>query len=332
MLDADGNEIVDDNVEEKDIDTSTEKPVKLADSGIPQDVADVIRGVHNDLQDKDDEEIIDETEETNDDLGDDSVATDDDEVVDDEVDLSVLGYDAEKIEKIKAIDPDILKDIKGLISATELDDEVSEETVEESVKLDTTENVQTSGLTEEQISAIEKENPQMAAVIKVLNSQVGNLTSSLNTVAEAEKARDLKAAQQAHIVNFRSANKKLDEISEDFPILGMYKKLPQRDNKPDMRNPAVKQRAGIWDYAVKLHDGGVTATFEDAIDDSIALYRAKNAKNLAMREVSKELREKSKKFTNRPTSKKTKKKEPTPGTDAHKISVVRGAMKDAGVT
>jgi hypothetical protein len=124
----------------------------------------------------------------------------------------------------------------------------------------------------------------------------------------------------------------LDEISEDFPILGQYKKLPQRDNKPDMRNSAVKQRAGIWDYAVKLHEGGVAATFEDAMDDSIALYKAKNAKNFAMREVSKELRGKAKKFTNRPTSKKTKKKEPTPGTDQHKISVVRDAMKNAGVT
>ena len=43
MLDADGNEVVDDT---NDIDTSTEKPV-MADSGIPQDVADVIRGINN---------------------------------------------------------------------------------------------------------------------------------------------------------------------------------------------------------------------------------------------------------------------------------------------
>jgi outer membrane murein-binding lipoprotein Lpp len=327
MLDADGNEIVDDSGEEEVIDTTTEKPV-MADTGIPQEVADVIRGVHNDLQDND-EEIIDDTDDGE---VDDSVATDGDDVVDDEVDLSVLGYSAETIEKLKGINPEILKDIKGLISATDLDDEVSEEAVEEEAKLDTTENVQTTGLTEEQILEIEKDNPQMAAVVRALNSQVSQLSSSLNTVAEAEKSRDLKAAQNAHIANFRSANKKLDEISEDFPILGQYKKLPQRDNKPDMRNSAVKQRAGIWDYAVKLHEGGVAATFEDAMDDSIALYKAKNAKNLAMREVSKELRGKAKKFTNRPTSKKTKKKEPTPGTDAHKISVVRGAMKDAGVT
>jgi outer membrane murein-binding lipoprotein Lpp len=327
MLDNDGNEIIDNSGEEEAIDTKTETPVKMADSGIPQDVADVIRGVHSDLQDEE-EELIDET---NDGDVDDSVATDDDEV-DDEVDLSVLGYDAEKIKALKEIDPEILKDIKGLISATDLDDEVSEEAVEEEAKLDTTENVQTTGLTEEQILEIEKDNPQMAAVVRALNSQVSQLSNSLNTVAEAEKARNLEVLQRTHIANFRSANKKLDEISEDFPILGVYEKLPQRDNKPDMRNPAVKQRAGIWDYAVKLHEGGVAATFEDAMDDSIALYKAKNAKNLAMREVSKELRGKAKKFTNRPTSKKTKKKEPTPGTDAHKISVVRGAMKQAGVT
>jgi hypothetical protein len=50
-----------------------------------------------------------------------------------------------------------------------------------------------------------------------------------------------------------------------------------------------------------------------------------------MRKVSKELRGRAKKITNRPTSKKTQKKQPTPGTDAYKISVVRDAFKQAGV-
>jgi hypothetical protein len=320
--------IKDDEVNEE-IDTSTETPV-LADSGIPQDVADVISGVHQEIQDSHEEELEDDDTNTDDDdLGDDSVATED--KVDDEVDLDVLGYDAETIQKLRDIDPNILKDIKGLISATNLDDEVSEEAVEEVAKLDSTENVVTGGLTEEQLTDLEKDNPQMAAVIRTLNSQVGLLTNSLNTVAEADKARSLETENRQHVSNYRSANKKLDEISKDFPILGEFDKLPHRDNVPDMRNRSVQERAGIWNYAQKLHSGGVTDSFEDALDDSIALYKAKNAKNLAMREVSKELRGKAKKFTNRPTSKKTRKKEPKPGTDAHKISVVRDAMKKAGV-
>jgi hypothetical protein len=330
MLDADGNEIVDDSTNE--IDTSTEKPV-MADTGIPQDVADVIRGVRDDLKE---EEVLEEETTDGDTDGDidDSVETDDDtEVTDDDADdFAILGYDAETIEKLREINPDILKDIKGLISASEIDDEASEEVVDDDTTLDSTEQVADGGLTEEQLTEIAKDNPQMAAVIKTLNAQVGLLTNSLNTVAEAEQTRNQEAVQRQHVANFRSANKKLDEISEDFPILGTYDKLPQRDNKPDMRNPAVKQRAGIWDYATKLHDGGVTVTFDDALDDAIALYQAKNADNLAMRKVSSELRGRAKKITNRPTSKKTKKKEHTPGTEAFKISVVKDAFKKAGVT
>lgn len=319
----------DDSIEE--IDTTTETP-EMADTGIPQDVADVIRGVHKDLQDSHLEEEAALEDNTDDEVGDDdSVATEEDEVVDED-DLDLLGYDADTIKAIREINPDILKDIKGLISATDHDDNSSEEEVVEEAKLDSTEQVTQSGLTEEQLAVLDKENPQMAAVIRTLNSQVGQLTNSLNTVAEADKVRSIEAAQRIHISNFHSANKKMDDLSEDFPILGTYEKLPQRDDKPDMRNPAVRQRAEIWDYATKLETGGVCATFEEALDNSIALYKAKNAENLAMRKVSKDLRGRSKKFTNRPTSKKTRKKEPTPGTDAHKISVVRDALKGAGVT
>jgi len=328
MLDAEGNEVIEDN----DIDTSTETPVKMADSGIPQDVADVIRGVNKELRDIPTDDVVDDDINAVDDTvgGNDSTAVDDD-TVDDEVDLSVLGYNAETIEKLREISPEILKDIKGLISATDLNDDTSEEVVEETVQPDKTEKVTASGLTEEQLTALEAENPQMAAVIKTLNTQVGQLSNSLNTVAEQEQNRNRQAAEQQHVSNFRSANKKLDEVSGDFPILGEYDKLPHRDNKPDMRNPSVKHRAGIWDYAVKLHEGGVTATFDEAMDDSIARYKAKNADNLALRKVSKELRGRAKKITNRPTSKKTKEKEHAPGSDAHKISVVRKAYKAAGV-
>ncbi len=332
MLDADGNEIIDDtNVDDSttEIDTSTEKPV-LADSGIPQNVSDVISGIRDDL--KEDTDIEENTD--GDAVGDDdSVETDDDtEVTDDDADyFAVLGYDAEKIQKLREVDPDILKDIKGLISASEIDDETSEEVVDDDKKLDSTEQVADGGLTEEQLAAIAKDNPQMAEVIKTLNAQVGLLTNSLNTVAEADKTRAQESAQRQQVTNFRSANKKLDAISEDFPILGTYDKLPQRDNKPDMRNPAVKQRADIWDYATKLYDGGVSATFDDALDDAISLYRAKNADNLAMRKVSSELRGRAKKITNRPTSKKTKKKEHTPGTESYKINIVKEAFKEAGV-
>lgn len=330
IIDEKIDEKIDDQTEE--MDTSTEEPVKLADTGIPQDVADVIRNVHAELQEDTDEEETEENNTTGDGTGsDDSAAADGTEVTDED-DFAVLGYDAETIEKLREINPNILKDIKGLISASEIDDTTSEEVVDDDKKLDSTEQIANGGLTEEQLAGIAKENPQMAEVIKTLNAQVGLLTNSLNTVAEADKTRNQEAAQKQHIANFRSANKKLDEVSEDFPILGTYEKLPQRDNKPDMRNPAVKERANIWDYATKLFDGGVTDSFEEAMDDSILRYKTKNAKNLAMREVSKELRGKAHKFTNRPTSKKTKKKEHAPGTDAYKTSVVRDAYKQAGVT
>jgi hypothetical protein len=330
MKDEEGNEIVDDAVdgvvEDAVEDAVEDKKDDGMTDGIPTAVSDVIDRVAEEMKTEDDKE------ENADD--DDEIVVDDDttEVVEDgdTVDLTAFGYDAEKIEAIKAIDPDILKDLAGLLSATDIKEETTE-VVDDEAKLDNTEQVKTGGLTDEQLATLEKENPVMYAVVKSLNDQVGVLTSSLNTVADAEVTRRQTAESQEHVRNYNSANKKMDELREDFPIFGEYKKLPLKDGTPDGRHRSVIERTALWDTAQKLLTAGVVSSFDDGLNDAIDLYKAKNASKLALRKVASELKGRAKKITNRPTSKKSKPKTHAPGSDAQKLDIMTTAFEEAGL-
>ena len=286
---------------------------------------------NKDDDNKDDAKEDDNTKDsTGDSTDDDTGETGDD--TDEDKGIVALGYDAEMVQKLNDLDPNIVKDIEALLereipkkSSEDDDSETSEKKIEK---------VEIKGqVTDEQLEALEKENPALAAIVKSLNSQVGELSTALNSVAEDEKVRAEKVEKEEYYSNFCETNKALDELEKDFPIFGNYDKLPKNtDGVPDDRHRSVRERAEMWGKANALYSTGVFGSFKDSLDAAITLYQGKNGENLAMRKVAKELRDRSKQITSRPNRTKTQLKTPKPGTDAHMEKIVGDALAKAGVT
>lgn len=245
--------------------------------------------------------------------------------------IVALGWDAETVQKLNELDPNLVKDVEALLERGNVDD--SSEDDDSQTPETKIEKVETTGqITDEQLAALEKENPAMAAVVKSLNSRVGELSTSLASVTEDEKARAEKAEKQEYYSNFCETNKVLDELEKDFPIFGKYDKLPKNtDGVPDDRHRSVRERALLWGKARALYSTGVFGSFKESLESAVTLYQGENNENLAMRKVAKELRSRSKQITSRPNRTKTQPKTPKLGTDAHKEKVVGDAMAAAGI-
>ena len=313
--------------------------------GVPKTVSEAIDAVNEENKIEPDEEDVkddnkeegkdntddDDTKDSTDDSADDDTGDTGDDANED-TGIVALGWDADTVQKLNEIDPDLVKDVKALLER-EITEKPSEdgdlETPEKKI-----EKVETEGqITDEQLEALEKENPAMAAIVKSLNNQVGNLSTALTSVTEDEQNRAEKAEKKENYSNFCETNKVLDGMEKDFPVFGNYDKLPKNaDGVPDDRHRSVRERTELWVKANALHKTGVFGSFGDSLDAAVTLYRGKNGENLAMRKVAKELRGRSKQITSRPSKTKTNLKTPKQGTDAFMEKVVGDALTEAGVT
>ncbi|KKL60562.1 hypothetical protein LCGC14_2204060, partial [marine sediment metagenome] len=239
------------------------------------------------------------------------------------------GWDKETLEKLREINPKLLEDVKVLIDKSEKDESDSADDDTDDTKVSSVEDTE---FDLSKLDELRKTDSNAADLLETMITQVKTLTTSLNTVTAEEQERKEKAENEALVKNFRHANSKLDELSKDFPVFGLEKDLPKTsDGAFDSRSGAVRERAVVWNNAVGMYSAGLGETFEDALADAVTLYKGKNGENLAMREVVKDLNKRKKNFTARPTHKQTKKKEPAEGTDEFKISIVKEAMKAAGI-
>ena len=336
-------QIKNDDTNTDDTNTDDKKTDDGMVDGVPKAVSEAIDAVNeenkieDDVEDDNKEEKKDSTDDNDtktsaDDSTDDNDTGDTGDDADKDTGIVALGWDAETVQKLNELDPDLVKDVKAL-----LEREITEKPSEDG-DLETPEKkivkVETEGqITDEQLEALEKENPAMAAIVKSLNNQVGNLSTALTSVTEDEQNRAEEAEKKENYSNFCETNKVLDGMEKDFPVFGNYDKLPKNaDGVPDDRHRSVRERAELWGKANALHSTGVFGSFKDSLDAAITLYQGKNGENLAMRKVAKELRGRSKQITSRPSKTKTNLKTPKQGTDAFMEKVVGDALTEAGVT
>ncbi len=302
----------------------------LEDKSDPEDNANDVDNKNDDTNDNTDDNSTDNND-TDDNNTDDDSTDGGDKDADDVTGIDVLGYDAEMVQKLNDIDPDIVKDIRALLEREDVNKPSADDSPSVPEKIEKVEIE--GGITEEQLAALEKENPAMAAIVKNLNTTVEKLSTTLNSVTEDEAKRTEEVEKKEHYRNFCATNKKLDGISKDFPILGTYDKLPvNADGVPDDRNRSVVVRAKIWGEANALHNTGMFGSFEESLEKAVVLYQGKNSENLAMRKVAKELRDQERKMTSRPSKNKTKQKEAKPGSDEFKKKVVSDALQKSGAT
>ena len=306
-------------------------------NGVPTPVFEAIDAVRKANQDDSDYEESDDdvteddgtTKDSTNDSTDTNTADGGDDAGDDEG-IEVLGWDAATVQQLNKIDPNLVLDVKALLERESVKKSSADDNSLTPKKIEKVEDI--GQITDEQLEALEKENPAMAAIVKNLNATVGKLSTALISVTEDENKRAEKAEKEGHYRNFCAANKRMDELQKDFPVFGSYDKLPKNeDGVPDERHRSVRERVEVWNKANALNKTGLFGSFEESLDSAIILYQGKNSENLALRKVATELKGRARKFTSRPTNTKTVEKTPKKGTDSFMKKVVGDALKQAGV-
>ena len=276
-----------------------------------------------------DTDVSDDNDNTN---GDDDTSAGD--ISDD--DLAVLGWSKEELSRIAEVNPKILDDVRELIKKTSVKPSDEEEVAADSKKVkkeDKKDAPVKAVVTKEELEAVKgKMGEEAFGILTKLLDHTNSLQTTLSEL-QAGKVTEIEAAKEQELVSdFRIANKKMDELAKDFPILGNTNKLPKDANgNLDGRNASVRERAAIWNHAEALRQAGISSTFEEALEESTHWYRGKNGKNLAMREVIKDLNNNKKKFTPRPSHKHTKPKEVDESTADGKEKVMNDIFTEIGI-
>jgi hypothetical protein len=254
-----------------------------------------------------------------------------------EDELAVLGWSKEELSRIAEVNPKILDDVRELIKRTsEKPSDDKEKAAAESTKVKDGDKEDASVkavVTKEELEAVKgKMGEEAFGILTKLLDHTNSLQATIGELQAERVAENETAKEQKLVADFRIANKKMDELAKDFPILSNTNKLPKdADGKLDSRNASVRERAAIWNHAEALLQAHVSNSFEEALEESVNWYRGKNGKNLAMREVVRDLNKNKKRFTPRPTHKHTKPKEVDESTAEGKEKVMNDIFNEIGI-
>lgn len=186
--------------------------------------------------------------------------------------------------------------LKNLVKEETLSaDEEPELTIEEMGELQ---------LSEEQAEAIKK--LEGGEALQQLLDAVNEKISSINQfkAEEAKRTEELRNKEQQRNLTF--ANRKMDDLSKQFPEFGTVATLRKVNGKYDQKSKEFQTRAKLYEVAEMFHNNGMADTFEDAMEQAVNHYRGSNPDTMK-RELVEDVNAQKKRFIPRPTAKKTKK-------------------------
>jgi len=168
-------------------------------------------------------------------------------------------------------------------------------------------------LDEQGLAALrEKHGEVIDSLVLPLANQLNAAIESINSIKTQQQEAVVAQQQEMEIQQYLWATKEMDKLSEKFPSLGKTDELPVLpDGTPNMADPRNQARANIYERAV------------------VAWYKGQKAEVEVKRQVVKELNGRKKRFTGRPTKKKTKDRKLSG--DALKEKVISDAFKNAGI-
>ena len=238
-----------------------------------------------------------------------------------------MGWSDDKIALVAETDMTILEDI-----ATRLD-------ASDSHRQDNKDGSVTDGDTGEQGGLVDEK--ALAELKEKLGDGGQEFIDSLVKGIEAKFAAKFQAVDdlQAHnkkesenraaIQRGSIADAVFDSVSEKFEEFGLTKALPKgEDGRVILDSPQMNVRAKVYKVATIFHqaNGG---TFEQAMYDAVQHYAGGQGTTKATRQVVKELKENKKRFTPKPTGRKTVRV--FKNTDAKASHIVQQAMRKAGI-
>lgn len=124
------------------------------------------------------------------------------------------------------------------------------------------------------------------------------LEERLAKVEKGQETSTAKEAQDRFISMASRATKRMDELSKEFEVFGIYEKLPRfpHNNQIIPTSPQAKARNEVWGLACDLTNKA-EMDFDVALEVSINAYKGKNLANDVKRNLVKDLKKSEKRLS-----------------------------------
>jgi len=220
-----------------------------------------------------------------------------------------LGWSDDYIVEVASNNPEILEDMVALAGRQTQQPQVQQKEEPAPKK---TQEVKEVGKVELDGEALKKMKDNYGdevvdAVIKPLADGLNKTIDELNALRGNVSGVEQTNKQNQAIKDFEEANAVFDKLSETFEVFGKTETLPKlADGSFDMKSPAVKARADLFRVAHIFRSGG--DSWQDSLKNAVRWYKGENAEKSLERKIVKKINSRRKKFSPRPTSKRTKQK------------------------
>ena len=232
-----------------------------------------------------------------------------------------MGWDSDKIALVAETDMTILEDIATRLEASDTHRQDDK---------DETANEQAGLVDKEALAKLEEKLGEggkevLAALMKNVEAK---FAAKFGEVEEFQASEKKRREMQEMAGRATIADDVFDKHAEQFKELGISKDLPRNDKGELVNSPQLKLRDKIYQVAQMFHQtqGG---SFENAMNEAVQHYAGGQATNVAARQVVKDLKKQKKRFTPRPTGRKTVRV--FKNTDAKASHIVQRAMRKAGI-
>jgi len=217
------------------------------------------------------------------------------------------GWSDEKIIKMSEEHPDILEDMGRLIGRQ------NQPAVEQKVVPAATQKQEVKGVDKVELDDATLSKMKESYGNEVVDSVISPLVAGLNTAIDQVNAlrgqvdgqtqtNRATQAQREH----QEANVVFDGLSETFTVFGKTEELPRTaEGGFDVNSPAVKARSQVYDVALAFKNSGMG--WSDSLKQATRWYKGEHAEKALERKIVKDVIARKKKFSPRPTNKKTKK-------------------------
>lgn len=236
-----------------------------------------------------------------------------------------LGWSEDKIRLVAETDISILEDIATRLESTETHRQDAKDGKEEGTE-------KLSGLVDEVALAELKEKlgdnggEVLDAIVKGIEDKFTDKFKDMDDLKESS-AKEEERRELVH--KGQVADDVFDAHAKTFAEFGITKEL-KKDPKTGnlLKTPEFKVRSEVFKIAAMFHanNGG---SFEKAMQEAVQHYAGGKSTSIATRQLVKDLNSNKKRFTPKPTGRKTVRVFKNP--NAKKSHIVQNAMKRAGI-
>ena len=213
-----------------------------------------------------------------------------------------LGWDEARIKRVAKSDVSILEDLASQLENTESHRQDSNKDGKDGAS-DSTEGQAESPVLKKLREKLGDEADEVLSTIAAGVRE--SLASEFADVKDLKEATKKKAVAEESAARENIANQVFDMVAATYGEFGKTEDIPTTaEGELDFDSDQMKVRAAVYDQAMKFHkaNGG---SFELAMRDAVQHYAGGQRDQVAVRQIVKDVNRNKKRFTPRPTRRKT---------------------------